>query len=67
MVNVQCIQSKEDQSTELYSQYSIGPFTKGQSTTIGTVLRRALLSNLQGLAIVGARITGVNHEFSTIL
>ena len=66
MVNVQCIQSKEDQSTELYSQYSIGPFTKGQSTTIGTVLRRALLSNLQGLAIVGARITGVNHEFSTI-
>jgi len=29
-------------------------------------LRRVLLSNLQGLAIVGARITGINHEFSTI-
>ena len=66
MVQVQCIQTKTDKATELYSQYSIGPFTKGQSTTIGTALRRALLSNLQGLAIVGARITGVNHEFSTI-
>ena len=66
MVQVQCIQAKTEKSTELYSQYTIGPFTKGQSTTIGTALRRALLSNLQGLAIVGVRITGVNHEFSTI-
>lgn len=66
MVQVQCVQTKTDKATELYSQYSIGPFTKGQSTTIGTALRRALLSNLQGLAIVGARISGVNHEFSTI-
>ena len=66
MVQIQCIQDKKDKATELYSQYSIGPFTKGQTTTIGNALRRALLSNLQGLAIVGARITGVNHEFSTV-
>jgi len=39
---------------------------KGQSLTIGNALRRVLLSNLQGLAIVGTRITGINHEFSTI-
>ena len=25
-----------------------------------------MLSSLQGLAIVGVRITGINHEFSTI-
>jgi DNA-directed RNA polymerase subunit alpha len=66
MVQVQCIQTRTDKATELFSQYSIGPFTKGQSTTVGNSLRRALLSNLQGLAVVGARITGVNHEFSTI-
>ena len=66
MVQIQRIQDKKDKATELYSQYSIGPFTKGQTTTIGNALRRALLSNLQGLAIVGARITGVNHEFSTV-
>lgn len=66
MVQVKCIQTKYEKATEFYTQYSMGPFTKGQSTTIGTALRRALLSSLHGLAIVGARITGVNHEFSTI-
>jgi DNA-directed RNA polymerase subunit alpha len=66
MLQVQCLQSKIEKPTELYSKYSIGPFTKGQSTTIGNALRRALLSNLNGLAIVGVRINGVNHEFSTI-
>jgi len=66
MLQVQCLQSKIEKPTELYSKYSIGPFTKGQSTTIGNALRRALLSNLNGLAIVGVRINGINHEFSTI-
>ena len=66
MLQVQCLQSKIEKPTELYSKYSIGPFTKGQSTTVGNALRRALLSNLHGLAIVGVRINGINHEFSTI-
>jgi len=52
--------------TNLYAKYSLGPFIKGQSTTIGNALRRVLLSNLQGLSIIGARISGINHEFSTI-
>jgi DNA-directed RNA polymerase subunit alpha len=66
MFQVQCLQSTEKTETDLYSKYYIGPFIKGQSTTIGNTLRRVLLSSLQGLAIVGARITGINHEFSTI-
>jgi len=66
MFQVQCLQSKVKTATEHYSKYSIGPFLKGQSTTLGNSLRRVLLSNLQGLAIVGVRINGVNHEFSTI-
>jgi len=66
MFNVQCLQSTVNKPTNLYAKYSLGPFIKGQSTTIGNALRRVLLSNLQGLAIVGARITGINHEFSTI-
>jgi DNA-directed RNA polymerase subunit alpha len=55
-----------NEATNLYAKYSLGPFIKGQSTTIGNALRRVLLSNLQGNSIVGARIIGVNHEFSTI-
>jgi len=66
MFQVQCLKSATDKPTELYSKYSIGPFLKGQSITVGNALRRVLLSNLQGLAIVGVRITGIDHEFSTI-
>lgn len=66
MFQVQCLKSITNSSTELYSKYSIGPFLRGQSTTIGNALRRVLLSNLQGIAITGVRIKGINHEFSTI-
>tara|TARA_B100000475_G_scaffold196513_1_gene174251 strand:- start:438 stop:1373 length:936 start_codon:yes stop_codon:yes gene_type:complete len=66
MFQVQCLKSTTNKATEFYSKYSIGPFLKGQSTTVGNALRRVLLSNLQGLAITGVRITGIDHEFSTI-
>jgi DNA-directed RNA polymerase subunit alpha len=66
MFQVQCLKSKTNKATESYSKYSIGPFLKGQSTTVGNALRRVLLSNLQGIAITGVRITGIDHEFSTI-
>ncbi len=38
----------------------------GYGTTLGNSLRRALLSSLPGAAIVGVKIKGVDHEFSTI-
>jgi len=66
MFQVQCLNSTTNKATEFYSKYSIGPFLKGQSTTVGNALRRVLLSNLQGIAITGVRITGIDHEFSTI-
>ena len=66
MFQVHCLESITRRETELYSKYSIGPFLKGQSLTVGNALRRVLLSNLSGIAITGVRITGINHEFSTI-
>jgi DNA-directed RNA polymerase subunit alpha len=66
MFQVQCLKSTSSKATEYYSKYSVGPFLKGQSTTVGNALRRVLLSNLQGLGITGVRITGIDHEFSTI-
>jgi DNA-directed RNA polymerase subunit alpha len=38
----------------------------GYGVTLGNTLRRILLSSLQGAAIVGVKINGVHHEFSTI-
>lgn len=46
--------------------YSISPLPPGFGTTLGNVLRRILLSSIQGAAITEVRITGVSHQFSTI-
>jgi DNA-directed RNA polymerase subunit alpha len=66
MFQVQCLESATKIPTQLYSKYSIGPFIKGQSTTIGIVLRFVLLSTLPVLAITGFRLTGSDNEFLTI-
>lgn len=42
------------------------PLEKGFGLTLGTALRRVLLSSLQGCAPVYIKIDGVQHEFSSI-
>jgi len=48
------------------AKFVIEPLERGYGTTLGNLLRRVLLSNLPGTAVVAVRITGVNNEFSTI-
>ncbi len=45
---------------------TIEPLYPGYGLTIGTALRRILLSSLSGGAIVAVKIKGIGHEFSTI-
>ncbi|RKX69043.1 DNA-directed RNA polymerase subunit alpha [candidate division WOR-3 bacterium] len=49
-----------------YGKFLITPLERGWGTTIGNSMRRALLSVIQGSAIVQVRIENVLHEFSTI-
>ncbi|MBO7656762.1 MAG: DNA-directed RNA polymerase subunit alpha [Alphaproteobacteria bacterium] len=42
------------------------PLEKGFGLTLGTALRRVLLSSLQGCAPLYVKIEGVQHEFSSI-
>lgn len=42
------------------------PLERGYGTTLGTALRRVMLSSLQGAAVTGLRIEGVQHEFTTV-
>jgi DNA-directed RNA polymerase subunit alpha len=42
------------------------PLERGFGMTLGTSLRRVMLSSLQGAAVTGIKIEGVQHEFSTI-
>jgi DNA-directed RNA polymerase subunit alpha len=46
--------------------FEFKPLEPGFGQTIGNSLRRILLSSLEGHAISGIRIAGVDHEFSTI-
>nr|YP_010336375.1 RNA polymerase alpha subunit [Goniotrichopsis reniformis]UNJ14781.1 RNA polymerase alpha subunit [Goniotrichopsis reniformis] len=66
LLQIECIESRINKPCEHYGQFSIRPLNSSQALTIGNALRRTLLSDLQGTAIVAARIAGVNHEFSTI-
>jgi DNA-directed RNA polymerase subunit alpha len=56
---------KEDVS-EVFGKFIARPLERGFGITLGNALRRVLLSSLQGSAIVGLRIEGIQHEFSAI-
>lgn len=49
-----------------FAVFEIKSCYPGYGTTIGNALRRVLLSSLPGSAITSVKISGVNHEFSTI-
>ncbi len=57
---------EEESVTDGYSKFVIEPLERGFGTTIGNSIRRVLLSSLPGAAVVGVRIDGVAHEFSTM-
>lgn len=63
---IECIESKTKNIRQHYGRFIIEPLEQGQGITVGNALRRTTLSNLQGTAIVAARIAGINHEFSTV-
>ena len=53
-------------ATDFEGQFEFRPLEPGFGLTIGNALRRVLLSSLEGYAIVGIKIEGVDHEFATI-
>lgn len=53
-------------STEQVGTFEFRPLEPGYGITIGNALRRILLSSLEGHAITTVKISGVDHEFSTI-
>jgi DNA-directed RNA polymerase subunit alpha len=53
-------------STDFEGTFEFKPLEPGFGVTVGNALRRVLLSSLEGYAISGVKISGVDHEFSTI-
>jgi len=59
-------QIKTDERNSNQAVLTVEPLEKGYGLTIGTALRRILLSSLQGCAPTSIRIDGVQHEFTSI-
>jgi len=53
-------------ATDFEAQFEFRPLEPGYGVTIGNALRRVLLNSLEGYAIVGVKIEGVDHEFATM-
>ena len=49
-----------------YGKFELEPLERGFGTTIGTALRRVMLSSMPGCAITTVKIEGVLHEFQKI-
>ena len=60
---IKCIENPGDVS---YGKYVVEPLERGYGTTLGNALRRILLSSLPGTAVTSIKISGVQHEFTTI-
>lgn len=52
--------------TNTYGKFSAAPFERGYGVTLGNSLRRVLFSSIEGSAVTSVKISGAQHEFSTI-
>ncbi|MFQ5687715.1 MAG: DNA-directed RNA polymerase subunit alpha, partial [Candidatus Scalindua sp.] len=57
---------EKETHTDTYGKFIAEPFERGFGITIGNGLRRILLSSVEGSAVTSVKISGVEHEFSTI-
>ena len=54
------------EANDKFGKFEFRPLEPGFGVTIGNALRRILLSSLEGYAINTIRISGVEHEFSSV-
>lgn len=60
------IERIDDRTDPSFGKFIVEPLERGYGTTLGSALRRVLLSSIPGAALKSVRIEGVLHEFSTI-
>lgn len=56
----------EETDNGTFARFIVEPLDRGFGITLGNALRRVLLSALPGAAAVGIKISGVQHEFSSL-
>lgn len=58
---------KEEGKGANYGKFVLGPLEQGYGLTIGNSLRRVLLTSLPGIAVTSVKISGVKHQFSSLI
>lgn len=66
LIRPKALEFDEEALQQTYGKFVASPLERGFGTTLGNVLRRILLSSLQGAAVTSVKFDGVLHEFSTI-
>lgn len=59
-------QLKEEVQANSISTITIEPLEQGYGHTLGNALRRVLLTSLTGCAITSVRISGADHQYSSV-
>jgi DNA-directed RNA polymerase subunit alpha len=60
------LECEESTYTNTYGKFFAAPFERGYGVTLGNSLRRVLFSSIEGSAVTSVKISGAQHEFSTI-
>lgn len=60
------VQLKTSQEKENLSRFVFGPLPVGFGHTLGSVLRRTLLSSIPGAAVTQFKVEGVSHPFMAV-
>ena len=60
------LEAENETLTATFGRFHAQPFERGYGTTIGSALRRVLLSSIEGAAVTAVKIEGVLHEFSSV-
>lgn len=65
MIKPQFSIQNEDQTND-FCRFVIEPLPKGFGDTLGNSLRRVLYTSIPGAAITSVRVSGVNHQFTSL-
>lgn len=63
---MQAFQIEQKELDGRHGTFVIEPLEQGYGHTLGTALRRVLLTGLSGAAVTQVRVTGLKHQFSAI-
>lgn len=66
MIQITCIENFVAKDYSHYSCFVLEPLEVGQGITLGSALRRTLLSDLTGYGIQGIRINDIKDEYSAL-